>query len=332
MRLVPETVQPERGRPPNTAYIVQIVYEGLPQQLLTDVRDILAMRAPLMQEIRDFERTMKALPPPDESPDDAADTQEEFYPDLAEAGPPTWVPAPTRVIERPGATRLADLIDLARRAGVDLATFSARVRTYMQWPSNVTITKKFLRETLTMQDVAEISAIFEEVVERQQVEADDQSLEASGATTAREDEITVDADAAVMHPTDGDDVPSFSGPEPTQVPSGSPPMPEATPVLADEQDAAQSDRGPQNHLSEDVSHTTTARDGETAGMSPRREGLAPMSDLKRVQDYAEAHGLGKDLSLTLSRYPDGITVLGLADVETALHQRVASEEATVKGS
>jgi hypothetical protein len=88
MRLVPQTVTPREGSP-NTAYIVQIVYEGSPQHLLTTVRDLLALRAPLMEEIRSLEAGLRALPPAPEDPDDAKDTQEEFFPDNGEEHPAT---------------------------------------------------------------------------------------------------------------------------------------------------------------------------------------------------------------------------------------------------
>lgn len=84
MKLVPQTVQTPEGAA-SKVYVVQIVFDGSPQQLLTTVRDLLALRAPLMQEIARLEADIKALPAHEESPQDARDTQDEFYPEESEA-------------------------------------------------------------------------------------------------------------------------------------------------------------------------------------------------------------------------------------------------------
>ena len=127
-----------------------------------------------------------------------------------------------------------------------------------------------------------------------------------------------------------EDVGAGVPPESTQTPSSSTQIPEATTVLMDAEDAAQGEGEPQNGLQDDVSPTTMVRAEAPAGVSPPRDGMATRSALKRVQDYAETHGLGKDLTLTLSRYPDGITVERLAAVEETLRRRGASEAAKVK--
>ena len=88
MRLVPQTVQPKDGGTANTAYVVQVVFDGSPQVLLEKVRDLLSLRMPLIDEIRRLEAQQKALQSAPEEPEDAADTQDEFYPELAEAEPP----------------------------------------------------------------------------------------------------------------------------------------------------------------------------------------------------------------------------------------------------
>jgi hypothetical protein len=88
MRVVPQTTTTPEGIT-TTIYVVQIVYRGSPTQLLSDVRELLSVRAPLLTEIRELEGRVKALPPAEEEPDDAADTQAEFYPELAQAEPPT---------------------------------------------------------------------------------------------------------------------------------------------------------------------------------------------------------------------------------------------------
>ena len=110
LKLVPQQVQPKDGSPPNTAYIVQIMFEGSPQQLLTTTRDLLTMRAPLMQEIRALEATLKSFPAAEEEPEDSADIQAEFYPEMAEAGIPgeepldvLTSPASPPVVEAPPA-------------------------------------------------------------------------------------------------------------------------------------------------------------------------------------------------------------------------------------
>lgn len=56
--VVPQTVQPKGGGAANTAYIARLYFDGSPETLLESVRDRLALRAPVMQQIRQLEATL----------------------------------------------------------------------------------------------------------------------------------------------------------------------------------------------------------------------------------------------------------------------------------
>jgi hypothetical protein len=62
---------------------VHVVFDGSPQALL----ELLSLRVPLMQDTRALEAQQRALQAAEEL-EDAAKTQEEFYPKLPEAWPP----------------------------------------------------------------------------------------------------------------------------------------------------------------------------------------------------------------------------------------------------
>ena len=56
--VAPQTVQPKGGGAANTAYIARLYFDGSPEQLVETVRDRLAIRAPMIAEIRQLEATL----------------------------------------------------------------------------------------------------------------------------------------------------------------------------------------------------------------------------------------------------------------------------------
>lgn len=56
--VAPQTVQPKGGGAANTAYIARLYFDGSPEQLVETVRDRLAIRAPMITEIRRLEATL----------------------------------------------------------------------------------------------------------------------------------------------------------------------------------------------------------------------------------------------------------------------------------
>ena len=246
MRLVSETVQPKGGGAANTAYIVQIVYEGSPQHFLTEVRDLLALRAPLLQEIRDLERGLKGLPSAVETSEDAEEIQKEFYPDNPldlptgeESGEDLWVsphsipetteaeraPSPTGSTPPPAAVRdirPRSVVVASVRALVDqLVTDDAdeAVESGLLALGFATTDWETIR-TLPMTKIRAGEATLRDMVAGAEAEASESSEEAarldddSGPTT----EETPVGDTLQV-PTDGDDVPLTEGPaDPPETP------------------------------------------------------------------------------------------------------------------
>jgi len=83
LRLVPHTVYPKEGGAAQLAYVVQLVFDGALDTLLATVKDRLAVRAPLLREIRQLEALLRAVPFPEETPEEQREIAEEFYPETA---------------------------------------------------------------------------------------------------------------------------------------------------------------------------------------------------------------------------------------------------------
>jgi hypothetical protein len=192
MKLVPQVVQPKDGGTANTAYIVQIVFEGSPQQLLTTVRELLGTRAPLIQELRELEAGLKALPPAEEEAGEASDTQEEFYPEMRDAGPPA-IESPTLGVPLPSPTR--EEVDAILASLVTVYVDRDRVREYLREvmqisPDRENIGQKWLYKNMTRAHYEELKAAVAAKI-----------VEESPKDTDNDEE---------------DDVPIFSGPDPAQ--------------------------------------------------------------------------------------------------------------------
>jgi Recombination directionality factor-like len=211
MKLVPQVVQPKDGSPANTAYVVQIVFEGSPQQLLTTVRDLLATRAPLIQEIRELEAGLKALPEAGEDPIESADTQEEFYPELAESGPED----PHHDASPPTVEEMNALLSLLAEGYKDPAVVGARIRAAMGIPPSQELKKKQIREGLTRAQYHQLKADVDAHVRAQiaaqahaEVEDDDDVIDPPGDVPAVEaapsQEAAPDTDPVTAGPTDVD--------------------------------------------------------------------------------------------------------------------------------
>jgi hypothetical protein len=80
MKLVPHTTTTSDG---NTVvvYVVQIYYQGSPEKLLSDVKEVLQVRAPLLTNIKKLEHEIKMLPAglPEDTEEEAEDVEEEYY-------------------------------------------------------------------------------------------------------------------------------------------------------------------------------------------------------------------------------------------------------------
>lgn len=79
--LSPQTVQPKSGGRANTAYVARVTHPGGPQQLLEAVKSALELRAPLIGQIRQLEASIQNRTVWRETPSEATDFEEEFYPE-----------------------------------------------------------------------------------------------------------------------------------------------------------------------------------------------------------------------------------------------------------
>lgn len=78
---------------------------------------------------------------------------------------------------QPTPDQITKLIELAKECGVPLPDFSKRIKEYLHWGPEVKISKKYLRETLTMAQYDEIYQIFEEHRQSQQAHDDEQLID-----------------------------------------------------------------------------------------------------------------------------------------------------------
>lgn len=297
MKLVPQTVQPMDGTAANTAYIVQIAFDGNPQQLLSTVREMFAMRAPLIQEIRELEAGLKALPAAVEGPEEAADTQEEFYPELAEAGPEGVVTAPPTVEE------VDQLLALMVEAYVDREVIRQHIRRVMQLAGDQQIGKKWLTKKITRAQLEGLKDAAGSVLKAAIME--------EGSAEEEEDEPLFGETKITQ--TIESDVPMASGPE----------APGSTlthePTIGEVGESLNSDDG-----------TTTRVIGNSEAVQLERDDLADAAEIERVRIYADSHALGKDFMQSLSHYPRGISQAKLEEIEARLKGRVEQQANVAK--
>jgi hypothetical protein len=113
----------------------------------------------------------------------------------------------------PTADHISSLVELARSCGVDLASFGKHMRQLMQLSEETKITKKFLRDTMTMAQFDTAWQHYNEVL-KQHVEADvldyPPPLEAAspGASEAVTRPTSAGQDTAPSEPTSAAEAPS----------------------------------------------------------------------------------------------------------------------------
>jgi hypothetical protein len=105
----------------------------------------------------------------------------------------------------PSADEITKLVDAARAANVDLEAFGHDMRRLMQLPERHRITKKFLRETMTMDQYNTARAHYDEAL-RQVLEADVPNHEPP--TENRDADPSATVREATMEPPAGEDSPA----------------------------------------------------------------------------------------------------------------------------
>jgi hypothetical protein len=102
----------------------------------------------------------------------------------------------------PTADQISSLVEMARSCGVDLASFGRHMRQLMDLPAETKITKKFLRDSMTMPQYELAWQHYSEVLKKH-VEEDVLNFPPPGAPVSAEDSEVVASDSATAQDSAG---------------------------------------------------------------------------------------------------------------------------------
>jgi hypothetical protein len=110
-------------------------------------------------------------------------------------------PEEARAEEHPTADQISSLVEMARSCGVNLLNFGRHMRQLMDLPAETKISKKFLRESMTMAQYESAWQHYSEVL-KQQVEADVPDFPPPDESASSEDSEAVSSRSEAEQPED----------------------------------------------------------------------------------------------------------------------------------